>query len=212
MLAKNIQQFLLKQIEEKSLSRKELSQETAIDYPIIHDLLHAHKPQPALSTIIKISNAFKCSIAEVVGGRMPSSNIGYMEELTEKECMVNLKKYITHRIEENKLHPVTLAREIGSGSSSISDFIGKKPKKQSLRSAIILKLADHWEISIDEMIGRVDLSKEKTKLAKTKPDAVKQALGQKITTDNKKSKSFVEKINQERLNKDKTHKNKQHNR
>ncbi|MFU7500297.1 MAG: helix-turn-helix domain-containing protein [Candidatus Tisiphia sp.] len=48
-----------------------------------------------------------------------------------------------------------LARNIGFSNNSLSGFINSNRGQKTLNSQIVVALADYFQVSIDEMIGRI---------------------------------------------------------
>lgn len=181
MLSKNICNFIITTLDKHSLTRKQFADKSGISYSSVNELLSKRKANPAFSSVLKIANNFDASIDEILNAA-PSHNTELIP-LSHEKVMSNLRTYITSCIKKNNITPRSLAIKASLAPDSIRDFITRPPKKQTLGSHIICQLAKHWEVSVDEMIGRVEIKQEKTHV---KP--------------HKKSKSFVQRLEQQRAN------------
>jgi transcriptional regulator with XRE-family HTH domain len=161
MLVSSIQKFLTTKLKENNYSRNELANKCNISYAVLHNLLKATRPNPSPETLCKIADSFNISIDEIVGRVHSSSNSNIYNKQSVDQSMVNLKTYINHYLETNNVTPIKLAQSMGIGDGAITEFIQDNNRKKSLGTAIIVKLANHLDVSIDEMIGRTSSSKEK---------------------------------------------------
>ncbi len=157
MFVKSIQSFLKKQ--NKSCSRKDLANKCNISYAVLNNLLNATRPNPAFNTICNIADSFNISIDFLIGRSVAKPNIVFKKQEISL-VMQQLKSYIKKRIKQENTTSLKLAQAIGAGDGAISEFTKEQKRKDSLGTAIILKLANHWDVSIDEMIGRTSPSKE----------------------------------------------------
>ena len=154
MVSKNIQNFLELKLSLNDLSRTEFSAKCGISYTSLHQLLHATKQNPALDTILKIANYFNESITNIISHNNAEITTSQFNNLDTQASLDNLKNFLIKEIKQNNLHPVKLAHAIGVGSDAIKDFIKTPQRKKSIGLATLVKLSEHWDISIDEMIGR----------------------------------------------------------
>ena len=81
-----------------------------------------------------------------------ASNSNIYNKHSVDQSMVNLKTYINHYLETNNVTPIKLAQSMGIGDGAITEFIQDNNRKKSLGTAIIVKLANHLDVSIDEML------------------------------------------------------------
>lgn len=157
MFAKVVQDFIKKNMDDNNLSGRDLSKKIGVSTPLVSSLINARKPYPAFSTIIKIANAFNSSINEVLGKNDFSSSNKLFTPISEDKAINNLKKYINLHIN----NPNETAENAGIGTNTIKSFLDDSHSKKTLSIAVIKKLSDYLEVSIDEMVGRVSHSKEK---------------------------------------------------
>jgi len=223
MVSDSIKDFLLKKQEKHDLSRNQIAELCGISVVAVHKLLHTENPSPTLSTVMKIADAFSSSINEVIGYHGDKITGNY-KNISVEEASTNLKQYIREKLNDNHMRPSQLSKTLGIGMDTVKDFIIPDSKKKSLSTLTLAKLSQHWQVSIDEMIGRTSPSKEKnvtveqtqnqtfdTKLTKDDLSALKNIkanLKAKVSVEaepvqktTQKPKSFVERLQQERLNK-----------
>jgi plasmid maintenance system antidote protein VapI len=144
-------------MDNEGLLKNDIVRISNLSYPIIHDLLHANKTQPNLSTVIKLADTFGVQIDEIFNRNdyvVPDTKIN---AISNGQAQHNLRKFITNYSVENSIRPSKISQNIGLHSDTIKNFV---TKGSNLRSNAILLLADHFKISIDEMIGRTIPIKE----------------------------------------------------
>ena len=158
MISINISNFLKQKMREGNINRKELSLKTNLSYNSIRNLEQGNKQNPSVETILKVADYFNTSIDEVVTNK--KTNVIPIIKVSAQEAILKLKEFIKNKLQQNNIKPHVLAKSIGVGYETINDFIHPIPKKQSLGTATVFKIADHWDVSIDEMIGRTIPVKE----------------------------------------------------
>lgn len=162
MIGAKIQLFLTQRLKNNNLSRKEFAEVSQIPYPTITDLMVGNKSNPSLQTIVKIAECFSCSIDEIVGRNDRYQLISNIIVTNNPEQMMsNLRNYLKQKIENKKLRVYTLGRTIGVSNEAVANFIKDESNQKSVGSATIVKLADYFNVSIDEMIGRIKLDENR---------------------------------------------------
>ena len=164
MLAKKIQSFLEQKLQDNNIPTiRDLALKTNTPYTVILELSKGYKANPELKTLQQIADAFNTSIDEVCG-RDPTYYARPTEfrSISDEESMFNLKATIEQKILQTGVTAHKLGRLAGFSTAAISSFVGEAPTKKSLGSAIVIGVADHFKISIDEMIGRVSPAREQT--------------------------------------------------
>jgi len=169
ILADKIQKFLKKKLTEEKLTRKDFAQKSGIPYPTVNKLINAVSLNPDFETILKIANYFNCSTNEVLKKKTKKILLENQEfnKISTEQVVSNLKKLINEYLEKNKLNVYKLGKDIGFSEFAIFGLINNKNKISS--TEVILALADYFEVSIDEMIGRVSLSNQEP-LQTTEPN------------------------------------------
>ncbi|MCC8372294.1 MAG: helix-turn-helix domain-containing protein [Rickettsia endosymbiont of Pseudomimeciton antennatum] len=154
----NIKNFLKLKFKDKKLTRKDFVQGSGIPSSTLGNITKSEHYSPTLKTIITIANYFECSMDEVVGRNMHISlNIGnYKFQIIDSEAIgVNLKKFLTEKLKKQNLNFYKLSRDLGFNEHIISDFIKEDSLQQTLGSAVTIALADYFQVSLDEMVGRI---------------------------------------------------------
>ncbi|WP_341756146.1 MULTISPECIES: helix-turn-helix domain-containing protein [unclassified Candidatus Tisiphia] len=157
-ISENIKNFLRLRLKDKKLRRKDLIQGSGIASSTLSNITKSKHYSPVLKTIITIANYFECSMDEVVGRNTHISlNIeNYKFQIIDSERIgVNLKKFLTKKLKELNLNPYKLAIELGFNEHIIHDFVKEDSLQQTLGSAVTIALADYFQVSLDEMIGRI---------------------------------------------------------
>lgn len=182
MINNVVKEFIISTLDFQKLSRKEFAEKTGIPYSTVNHLINGTKLNPSFLNIVTIANSFKCSVDQILGIQSHTNTL-IKSDISPSQAMHNLRKYIKQRVLTKNLNPRKMSLEAGLSAEAITDFIKSPPAKHSLGSRIITQLAKHWEVSVDEMIGRVERKQEKT-----------------LVKPNEKPKSFVEKLKQQRAN------------
>ena len=155
MLSKRIQSFLIRYLKKYKLSKKDFAKNSGISYTTICDLLKASKPNTSIETIIKIADYFEVSIDLICNRPQFISNNKIHKFRNIDTCMVSLKNYIETKLKLLLLKPSKLSIELGFSSHALTDFLNIAASKKTLGTKIIIALANYFNTSIDEMIGRV---------------------------------------------------------
>lgn len=219
-LPESISNFLLTKLKTHDLSRKELSSKIDLSYNSIRNLEQGNKQNPSIDTILKIADYFESPIENILDNK--NSPLGNYNNINFNEAIENLKSFIKSRLDADNIRGQNIAKIIGIGADTINDFVHPNPRKKSLGCSTLLKLSKFWNVSIDEMIGRVTPSKgisaEKTtpdpvvkkvilsKEAASKVQDIKTKIRSNISLISpnklpKKSKSFVDQVLKDRDNK-----------
>ncbi|WP_250310540.1 helix-turn-helix domain-containing protein [Rickettsia endosymbiont of Oedothorax gibbosus] len=151
-----IQKFLKRKLLENRLTKREFSRQSGVPYNTLFQILHALRSNTNLATIIKIANYFSCSIDEVVGRKKYISKNNYNNnDIILSNYNFKLRNFIVYKIKEQNLNPYQLSKYLGFSETVIWQFINDDKITRTLNSSVILALADYFQVSIDEMIGRV---------------------------------------------------------
>ena len=173
-----VQRFIIRKMKEQKINRKEFALRAGIAYSSVNELINATQQNPSFTTTLKIANSFGASLNEVIGIKPQNKHQSFSAIETE-EALSNLREYIQNKLRQDIIKPRILAKEVGLTANAIAEFIKEPPAKKSLGTHIISKLAQHWQISIDEMLGRVERNQEKTlKQSTNKPQTFVKRLQQ----------------------------------
>ncbi len=154
-IAHLIQKFLKRKLLENRLTKRELSRQSGVPYNTLFQILHALRSNTNLVTIIKIANYFNCSIDEVFGRKKYILKNNYNNiDIILSSCNFKLRNFISYKIKEQNLNPYQLSKNLGFSETVIWQFINDDKITRMLNSSVILALADYFQVSIDEMIGR----------------------------------------------------------
>ncbi|MCC8483970.1 MAG: helix-turn-helix transcriptional regulator [Rickettsia endosymbiont of Labidopullus appendiculatus] len=153
-LVYKIQKFLKRKFDKLNLKRKDFVQKTNISYATICKIMNLSQPNPEIGTILKIANYFKCSMDEVVGRNKYVTQDEFID-ISLSNITSNLRSFINKKLQEQNLNPYKLGRYIGFSENPIQDFIKENSTQEKLSSPITVALADYFQISLDEMVGRI---------------------------------------------------------
>ncbi|MCC8483059.1 MAG: helix-turn-helix transcriptional regulator [Rickettsia endosymbiont of Labidopullus appendiculatus] len=158
-LVKEIQNFLRSKFEELKLTRKIFSRESGIPYNTITSILNGLSSSTQMYNILKIANYFNCSIDEVVGRSqyisLPNTENPEFCKIIPSDIISNIKKFLIDKAKKQNLNLYKLSMDIGFGNNSLNSFVNGKRKQETLDSRIAVALADYFQVSVDEMIGRI---------------------------------------------------------
>lgn len=156
--AKNVQKFLKKKFKEFNLTNAKFSKNSGISPAATSRLINAIQINPDFYRILSIADYFNCSIDEVIGRKQ---NV-YLSNTKKKfnkvylaQVSVNIKAFIINKLKQQNLTAYSLARLCRLGENTISNFINNKNVKKILSTNTIISIANYFDCSIDEMIGRV---------------------------------------------------------
>ncbi|WP_425362571.1 helix-turn-helix transcriptional regulator [Candidatus Tisiphia endosymbiont of Hybos culiciformis] len=156
-LVKEIKQFLKSKFKELKLTRKDFSEQSGIPYNSITNIMNELKSSPKMYNIFKIAHYFKCSMDEVVGRNqyvsLPNTKSPEFFEIIPTDITFNIKKFLIDKTKEHNLNLYKLGMDIGFSSGSLHSFVNKEQK--TLNSQIVVALADYFQVSLDEIIGRI---------------------------------------------------------
>ncbi|WP_250311829.1 helix-turn-helix domain-containing protein [Rickettsia endosymbiont of Oedothorax gibbosus] len=156
-LVYKIQEFLEKKFNELKLKRKDFVEQSGIPYSTITHIMKGLILNPTINHILKIANYFNCSLDEVIGRTQYALPIHTknFRTISSNDISNNLKKYIKDKVKKQNINLYTLGRDIGFSNNSLRGFNDNREQK-IFNSQIIIALADYFQVSLDEMVGRVD--------------------------------------------------------
>jgi len=165
-----LESFLQEKFKNDKALKKGLILHAKISAPTISKILSKKYRNPRLPIILKLADYFKCLVDEVLGRENfvndTKKNINF---ISLEKVTFNLRKYIQDKIDKLKLNKYQLGIDLGFNEHIIFDFIKDESNQKTLGTAVIIALADYFEISIDEMIGRVSPSNQEP-LQTTEPN------------------------------------------
>ena len=100
----------------------------------------------------------KCYIDEVLGRKkfIHRDKIHPYVPLTLNDIKSNLTSFLKIKLHQYNMTEYILEKNCRSGSSTSTHFINTANNRM-LSTKVIVKLADYFQISIDEMIGRINI-------------------------------------------------------
>ncbi|MCC8371632.1 MAG: helix-turn-helix transcriptional regulator [Rickettsia endosymbiont of Pseudomimeciton antennatum] len=155
-LSQQVQAFLKQQLKENHLKRKDFVQKSGIPPSTVGKIIKAEYRNIGLKTLLCIANYFQCSIDRVV---CRTSYVSAHKEKQEflnislDDVNTNLRNFLCRELEEQNLNPYKLAKNCGFSETAIFIFINNT--KNTLGSAVTVALADYFQVSLDEMVGRI---------------------------------------------------------
>jgi transcriptional regulator with XRE-family HTH domain len=156
-LSINLQNVLRIKFQEKKLKRKDFISQSGINPTTTNKIIGGNFRNPSLKTLLKLANYFNCHLDEVIGRDKKYYTVftNNYKKLTEDEINTNLKKLIKDKIQETGLSAFQLAIRIGCSQNTIFNFLDDKREQKTLGSPVMVALANYFQLSIDEMIGRI---------------------------------------------------------
>lgn len=154
--ATQVQKFLKNKLKLHKLERKEFAKVIDIPYTTVTKIINSKSRCAELITILKIANYFQCSIDIVLGRK--NYVLLYEQEfnnLTLENISNNLRNFINTKLVVQNLNPYKLGVMIGFSQEVIPSFLKEDNAQRILSSQVIISLADYFQVSIDEVIGRV---------------------------------------------------------
>lgn len=162
-VSNNIKKFLYKNIDNSDISRKEFCITAGIPYSTLSNLIHSISPNPDFITIVKIANYFNCAVDQVVGRRkfLPSINlIVSFNNPDLNDINSNLRNFLKAKLSQDNISPYLLSKNIGFSKTTIHCFLKANSPYKMLSTNVILALANYFNVSVDDMIGRYPTTKQ----------------------------------------------------
>lgn len=154
-----IQEFLKRKFDELKLTRKDFAEQSGISYSTVTNIMQCLKANPTISNILKIADYFKCSMDEVVGRNkyISFSNVESLEfyKIIPSDITSNIKKFLIDKVNKQNLNLYKLGMNIGFSNNSLHSFVNSNRGQKTLNSQIVVALADYFQVSLDEMVGRI---------------------------------------------------------
>lgn len=159
----NIQNFLKESLKEANQKRKVFVKESGIPYTTYDRLIKKTPKVIELPTLLKIADYFHTSLDKIIKNdfAIKDSTISF-DTLSLDVIASNARQSIQQQLKEKGLTPYQLGANCDLGENTIPNFLGGKTK--ALQVSTLIKVADYFKISLDEMIGRVGHSNQKTQL------------------------------------------------
>jgi len=157
-IALNIKAFLSSKFTELKIKRKDFTKGSGIPASVLSGFLNAVRMTPTLTNIIKVADYFNCSIDEVLGRQeyFSSEEEYVFNKIGLYDIADNIRSYITSELVKRDIDAKSLSMLPGIGSDTILKFLKEEDKKKGISTKTVIAIANYFNVSIDEMIGRVD--------------------------------------------------------
>lgn len=153
-LVYKLRQFLEKKFKETGLTKKVFAKNINIHYTTVLNITKGVISNPDLYNIVKIADYFNCSVDEVLGRTKYASNIS--DHVYNSVTTAVIKNNLLNFLQNQNIDLYRLSSELGFSHTTLPKFVQSNEEHRSLRISMIVLLADHFNVSIDEMIGRYD--------------------------------------------------------
>ncbi|MFP3011951.1 MAG: helix-turn-helix transcriptional regulator [Rickettsia sp.] len=154
-IANNIKIFLTYKLHQFKINRKNFAGLVGISYHTICQIFH-NRTNPSIITIIRIANYFNCSIDEIIGRKNFISHNEYKTiDVVLDSWNIYLKDFIKEKLNSDNINPYKFSENIGFDHETIVKFINDTSPTRTLNTAIIVAISDYFNISIDQMLGRI---------------------------------------------------------
>lgn len=162
-----IQSFLKMQLEKNNLKRVDVAKNTGIASYTIHHLYNGSQDNVTFKTVLRLADYFECTIDEVLGReKFQIAENPEFKSVDAQTSMGKIKDFINVKMNESGLDATKFARSCGLGKGSLRGFIKENEKHQALNCKNIVAVADTFDVSIDELIGRKLVSPNQIKALK----------------------------------------------
>lgn len=153
-ISQKIKIFLNYKFTKLKINRNEFIQNSGVSAAHISQLLNARQNNPSITNILKIANYFDTSIDKIIGRQIIIDTTNF-KEISCTDINNNLKLFLINKLISENINAYTLERNCKIGRSTIFNFINDNNFNRSLSITTIVSIADYFNCSIDEMIGRV---------------------------------------------------------
>ncbi len=159
----NIQPFLKENLKRLQLKRKDFVIQSGVPSSTFNRIINTSSHNTDFKTLIKIANYFKVSLDAVLerekftDTKNPQLNIVSIEEAN-----TNLKNFLKNKLTSDSLTPYQLSKLCGLGEVTLRGFMKDSSTIKLLSTKSVLALSEHFNISLDEIIGRTPPSIHKT--------------------------------------------------
>lgn len=154
-VANNIKIFLTEKLHQCKINRKNFARLVGISYHTICQIFH-NRTNPSIITIIRIANYFNCSIDEIIGRKNFISQNEYKTiDVVLDSWNIYLKEFIKEKLNSDNINPYKFSEKIGFDHETIVKFINDTSPTRTLNTSVIVAISDYFNISIDQMLGRI---------------------------------------------------------
>lgn len=150
----HIHRFLVHELKTKDLRPIDLARSLNIPYSTVYSIIKGTRAKQEILTLIKIADFFQVTVDEIFNRTKYLPKHFEIKKVTQEEIRLNIKNFLNAKLQENNITAYTLSKRIGTGETVLFDFIKDNSNKTLLSSSTIFKLANYFQLSIDEIIGR----------------------------------------------------------
>src|ERR1700729_4476944 len=176
-----VQSFLKIQLEKNNLKRVDVARDAGIASYVVHNIFNGSQDDVTLKTVLRLADYFKCSTDEVLGGeKFQITERAGFKPVDSQTSMEKIKSFIKTIMEEKEYDITQFAKRCQLKRWAFRGFISDNYKQKAIGSNYILAIADTFNISIDELIGRTEVnpslfkSKERADTSSTKVESSTQ--------------------------------------
>lgn len=153
----NVQRFLRDSFNRSNLKKKDFIEQSQIPAATFDSVINAAKRNINLKTLLKLANYFQKPLDEVVGREIITKNKEHLFlDISLETASINLRNFLKNKVQENSLNIYQLSKSCGLADITLQSFIREEPSKKILNTHSIISVADYFNVSLDEMIGRIN--------------------------------------------------------
>jgi len=155
-----VQKFLLKKFENNKPLKQDFIKVAGVVKSTVSNIINGKHPNSDILTLIKISLYFKISLDELF--KRPKNYISSEEEQFNNKLLsldyisINLKNFLTEKLDKEKLDPSTLGLTLGFSGNPISNFLKENSEQKIFRSDLIIALVDYFKVPIYKMMIEIE--------------------------------------------------------
>ncbi len=159
----NIQSFLKRNLTHLKIKRKDFVEQSGVPSSTFNKIINTSHHNTDFKTLMKIANYFEASLDEVIGRKnLTNTKNLHLNIVSIEEANINLKNFIKNKLTDDSLTPYQLSKLCGLGEVTLRGFIKDDSTIKLLSTKSILALTEHFNVSLDEIIGRTSPATQKT--------------------------------------------------
>lgn len=176
--AEKVKSFIERKLEENKLKKAHVAQGAGLSTFTVQHIVAGNHNNVSFKVVLKLADYFKCTIDEVLGrDKFKDIKTSDFKSTTLESSMERIKEFIGVKMIEGGLDVYKFARICGLGRTALKKFIMNGDAHKSVDANNLLSIADTFNVSLDEIIGRTEInpslfkSKEKADPPSIKPEA-----------------------------------------
>ncbi len=155
MITKKVQNFLKDSLKNAGLKKQDFVEQSGIPSNTYNNVIHAKKNDIKLITILKIANYFNAPLDKVIGREEFVQSTGKsFNEINVEDASLFLKEFLKNKLKNDGLTPYKFSKDCGLNENIVQKFIKESSSKKTLSINSIVSIADYFNLSLDEIIGR----------------------------------------------------------